>query len=103
MKTPRGSTLADVQQTHILRVLAETNAILGGPRGAALRMGMKRTTLQSLMGLAPPGETQEKELAWLDASWPSDLSADGKTRTSTVHLSDASGKQVTSTLVYGKQ
>jgi len=27
MKTPRGSTLADVQRTHILRVLAETNAI----------------------------------------------------------------------------
>ena len=57
MKTPRGSTLADVQRTHILRVLAETNAILGGPRGAALRMGMKRTTLQSLMkrpGIAKP-------------------------------------------------
>ena len=57
MKTPRGSTLADVQQTHILRVLAETNAILGGPRGAALRMGMKRTTPQSLtkrLGIANP-------------------------------------------------
>jgi formate hydrogenlyase transcriptional activator len=43
------STLQDVEREHILRVLKETNWILGGPRGAAARLGMKRTTLQSLM------------------------------------------------------
>jgi transcriptional regulator with GAF, ATPase, and Fis domain len=43
------STLEAVQRRHILRVLAETNWILAGPRGAAIRLGLKRTTLQSLM------------------------------------------------------
>ena len=44
------ATLESVERTHILRVLEETNWMLGGPRGAAARLGMKRTTLQSLMG-----------------------------------------------------
>jgi formate hydrogenlyase transcriptional activator len=34
---------------HILRILDETNWTLGGPRGAAARLGMKRTTLQSMI------------------------------------------------------
>src|SRR5262249_2295259 len=53
----RPATLEDVERIHILRVLAETNWTLGGPRGAATRLGMKRTTLQSLMrrlGIARP-------------------------------------------------
>jgi len=44
------TTLESVERTHVLRVLQETNWVLGGPRGAAARLGMKRTTLQSLMG-----------------------------------------------------
>ena len=43
------STLEAVERMYILRVLGETNWMLGGPRGAAARLGMKRTTLQSLM------------------------------------------------------
>ncbi len=39
--------LADVEREHILRVLREANWVLGGPKGAAVRLGMKRTTLQS--------------------------------------------------------
>jgi formate hydrogenlyase transcriptional activator len=42
-------TLEDVERAHILRILDETNWRLGGPRGAATRLGMKRTTLQSLL------------------------------------------------------
>ena len=42
-------TLEAVERTHILRILNETNWRLGGPRGAATRLGMKRTTLQSLL------------------------------------------------------
>jgi formate hydrogenlyase transcriptional activator len=42
-------TLEDVERMHILRVLEQTNWKLGGPRGAAAHLGMKRTTLQSLM------------------------------------------------------
>jgi len=45
----RASTLEAVERMHILRILGETNWTLGGPRGAAARLGMKRTTLQSLM------------------------------------------------------
>jgi serine/threonine protein kinase/Tol biopolymer transport system component len=36
------------------------------------------TLLFNLMGLAP-GESRERDLSWLDASIPSDLSADGRT------------------------
>jgi formate hydrogenlyase transcriptional activator len=44
-----GATLRAVERMHILRVLGETNWTLGGPRGAAVRLGVKRTTLQALM------------------------------------------------------
>ena len=43
------STLQGFERAHVMRVLEETNWILGGPRGAAARLGMKRTTLQSFM------------------------------------------------------
>jgi formate hydrogenlyase transcriptional activator len=38
-------TLSDAEREHILRVLRETNWVLGGPKGAAARLGMKRSTL----------------------------------------------------------
>jgi len=44
-----GSTLELVKRAHVVRVLEETNWTIGGPRGAATRLGMKRTTLQSFM------------------------------------------------------
>jgi formate hydrogenlyase transcriptional activator len=42
-------TLADAERQHILRVLRDANWVLGGPSGAATKLGMKRTTLQSKM------------------------------------------------------
>ena len=42
-------TLEAVERMHILRILDETNWTLGGPGGAAARLGMKRTTLQSMI------------------------------------------------------
>lgn len=42
-------TLARAERDHILRVLRETNGIISGPRGAAARLGLKRTTLASKM------------------------------------------------------
>jgi formate hydrogenlyase transcriptional activator len=38
-------TLEEVEREHILQVLRETNWLLGGPRGAAAQLGLKRTTL----------------------------------------------------------
>jgi len=43
------STLEAIRRAHVVCVLEETNWIVGGPRGAAARLGMKRTTLQSYM------------------------------------------------------
>lgn len=42
-------TLADAERDHILGVLRETGWVLGGPNGAAVKLAMKRTTLQSRM------------------------------------------------------
>lgn len=42
-------TLEDAERDHILRILRETRGIIGGPGGAAARLGLKRTTLNSKM------------------------------------------------------
>jgi formate hydrogenlyase transcriptional activator len=50
-------TLAANEREHILRVLRETDWVVGGANGAAARLGMNRTTLQSRMrklGIARP-------------------------------------------------
>ncbi|HTV53815.1 MAG TPA: sigma 54-interacting transcriptional regulator [Terriglobia bacterium] len=43
------ATLEDAEREHIVRTLRNTNWLVGGPNGAATRLGMKRTTLQSKM------------------------------------------------------
>jgi len=42
-------TLEDAERDHIRRVLEQAAGVVGGPNGAAARLGMKRTTLQSKM------------------------------------------------------
>ena len=37
------------ERQHIVRVLRETRGKISGPHGAAIRLGLKRTTLQSKM------------------------------------------------------
>ena len=39
------STLQEMEREHVLRALRESNWVTGGPKGAAVRLGMKRTTL----------------------------------------------------------
>jgi formate hydrogenlyase transcriptional activator len=43
------ATLENAEREHIVRALSETSWVIGGPTGAAARLGMKRTTLQSRM------------------------------------------------------
>jgi formate hydrogenlyase transcriptional activator len=43
------ATLEEAERDHILRALKDTNWVIGGPAGAAVRLGMKRTTLHSLV------------------------------------------------------
>ena len=38
-------TLRDLERAHILEALQKTNWVIGGPTGAAARLGMKRTSL----------------------------------------------------------
>jgi formate hydrogenlyase transcriptional activator len=42
-------TLEDAEREHIVRVLRETKGVISGPEGAAHKLGLKRTTLQSKM------------------------------------------------------
>jgi len=49
--------LADAEREHILGVLRDTAVVVGGPKGAASRLGMKRSTLQ-------------KKMKKLGISWP---------------------------------
>ena len=43
------ATLEAAERSHITRALQESSWVIGGPSGAAARLGMKRTTLQSKM------------------------------------------------------
>ncbi len=46
---PPIASLETAEREHILRALRETKWVIGGPAGAAARLGMKRTTLSSKM------------------------------------------------------
>jgi formate hydrogenlyase transcriptional activator len=46
---PLDHSLDNAEREHIIRVLRETGGALSGPDGAAHRLGLKRTTLQSKM------------------------------------------------------
>ena len=47
--SPSVSTLEVAERAHIMRALQAAHWIIGGPHGAASKLGMKRTTLQSRM------------------------------------------------------
>jgi formate hydrogenlyase transcriptional activator len=54
---PAVTTLKQAESDHILKTLRETHWVMGGPRGAAVRLGLKRTTLMGKMrrlGLSRP-------------------------------------------------
>ncbi len=48
-RAAHGERFDDAMREHIREVLRETNGVVAGPRGAALRLGLKRTTLLSRM------------------------------------------------------
>jgi PAS domain S-box-containing protein len=41
--------LTEIEREHIIRILRETGGVLAGTDGAASRLGLKRTTLQSML------------------------------------------------------
>ena len=46
---PASGALQSIQREHIVKVLRETGGVISGPNGAAARLGLKRTTLQSML------------------------------------------------------
>jgi transcriptional regulator with GAF, ATPase, and Fis domain len=49
MNPSPGVTLEEAETRHIMRVLQQVNWVIGGPKGAAEKLGLKRTTLISKM------------------------------------------------------
>jgi formate hydrogenlyase transcriptional activator len=43
--SPEAITLKEAQRDHIRKTLKQTNGVVGGPHGAAARLGMRRSTL----------------------------------------------------------
>jgi formate hydrogenlyase transcriptional activator len=48
-QAPPIRTLVDAERAHISATLRETNGVIGGPRGAAVQLGLPRTTLIARM------------------------------------------------------
>jgi len=48
-RMPGEGTLESMQREHIVRALRESGGVIAGLNGAAARLGLKRTTLQSRM------------------------------------------------------
>jgi len=64
--SPEVRTLADAERAHIVATLRQTNWVVGGPSGAAARLGVPRTSLIARMqrlGLAKNSATQS-ETRW---------------------------------------
>jgi formate hydrogenlyase transcriptional activator len=56
-KESASTSLDEADRSHIRQTLLQTEGVVGGPNGAAARLGLKRTTLISMMrrlGISPP-------------------------------------------------
>jgi transcriptional regulator with GAF, ATPase, and Fis domain len=61
-KPSGGRTLKDAERDHILEVLRQVDWVVGGHRGAAVRLGLPRTTLLHRMqklGIVPEEARQD--------------------------------------------
>jgi formate hydrogenlyase transcriptional activator len=72
---PTGTTLKDSERTLILRTLEAVRWVIGGPKGAAAKLGLKRTTLihkMKKLGISRPGveSTEDAESSLDDGSSP---------------------------------
>ena len=61
-QTRQYQTLEETERSHILQTLKQTRWVLGGPNGAAARLGINRSTLQFRMkklGIVRPGREDD--------------------------------------------
>jgi hypothetical protein len=70
------SILADVDRSEIIRALEEAGGRIGGPSGAAARLGLKRTTFITRMKKLDinPDQLSQLKMDSTDASDTSDIS-----------------------------
>jgi formate hydrogenlyase transcriptional activator len=64
--TGQHQTLEEAERAHILQTLKVVKWVVGGPNGAASRLGMNRSTLQFRMkklGIVRPGREDDADLA----------------------------------------
>jgi transcriptional regulator with GAF, ATPase, and Fis domain len=74
--TPVATTLRDSEHALILRTLEGVGWVIGGPKGAAKRLGLKRTTLihkMQKLGISRPVPPNDSDA--IEASMPRSLSA----------------------------
>ena len=60
---PRSTTLAQAEANCILEAIKETNWVIGGPNGAAKKLGLKRTTLIGKMHKLGLSRSREASLS----------------------------------------
>jgi formate hydrogenlyase transcriptional activator len=75
-RTPVRSILAEVDRNQIIRALKESGGRIGGPSGAAARLGLKRTTFITRMRKLDitPNPVSELKMDGTDTSGTSDIS-----------------------------
>jgi formate hydrogenlyase transcriptional activator len=79
-EAPHAVTLKEAERAHIQRTLEETHWVIGGPTGAADRLGLKRTTLQALvkrLGIDRPRPSQHLGTCQNVGSHSSSLASQG--------------------------
>jgi len=63
--SPAGTTLRDSERILILRTLEAVGWVIGGPKGAAAKLGLKRTTLihkMQKLGISRPGSQRDADV-----------------------------------------
>jgi formate hydrogenlyase transcriptional activator len=74
--SPTQTTLKDSERELILRTLESAGWLIGGPTGAAAKLGLKRTTLISKMkklGISRPGRKPHRDGLDLESDGPESL------------------------------
>jgi len=69
--SPAASTLRDSEQTLILKTLEGVAWVIGGPKGAAAKLGLKRTTLihrMQKLGISRPWSPKQRECDGVSAT-----------------------------------
>jgi hypothetical protein len=64
-KVTGAMTLRDYERAMILQTLEECSGVVGGPNGAAARLGLKRTTLYQWikrLGIKPPSTNKHAQI-----------------------------------------